>query len=274
MARKTIVDWYKGMYGNYALPSAPGIGVTGTPTKPQPITTPAPQKTPAATPVAPKKPSHWAYPPSTGQPSQPISPPRLGETVGAFREANIQFTKDGRYWRYSIPGAGWYSEWAPIEELPVAGVPAAPSKAAAPGGYGGPGTSNVYYDRNYAALRDRTTGEFLSTLNRYGQPAGTPAPYQPRSRRQGTPKISTRPLSLEEIENEIASLEKSLANYEVKGRESQKKQLNYTRARSLARLKRMQSRLDKMRTVYEQMGGGSHEGLSSAAVSSMVKWNP
>jgi hypothetical protein len=170
----------------------------------------------------------------------------------------------GTMWRYFSPGSGWYSQWMPKSTPPPMASLQGQMRGGGVGGYG-------YYDPRYGAER---TGPdtFAGTLNAYGQPVGTLAPWQ----RQGggmraSPQYVGGPTGItpDEIQEQINQIQKMMRGPNV-GREG-----SYTAARSQGRKGRLELRLNKLLAYQKARGGGNQgTGLSGMYTGGSATWNP
>ncbi len=139
-----------------------------------------------------------------------------------------------------------------------------------PGQWGG-WRANPNYDPrdpNSMAYEFTSTG---SELNRYGQPAGTPAPVQPRSaRRPGSYASGTQPFTPESLIEQYDRTNAYLENWQPRGREE-----SMARASSDRQLAMLKRRKDMLERIARQRGidlGGEGAGVQTSWVGTIANW--
>jgi len=215
--------------------------------------------------------------PSGGGLSTPAKPPQPIQYGGGRTGVSGQTTKptgiglqievsaDGSYWRYTVPGSGWYSPWNMNTTPPPMAMGGSPT-----GGTTGTQSTGGYWDRNYGGWRSggvletaqkNSDGTYSNTMNQWGQPIGTPGPYGQKGGKSGkhgsgqAMKPEDIP-SVEKIQAQISQMEQGIASGK----------LNKDRA---------QYRIAALNYMLQKFhGGDSSAGTQSGVAGSIVRWNP
>lgn len=183
----------------------------------------------------------------------------------------IEIDNTGDYWRYTVPGSGWYSPWNTKATPPLTILPKKQSDKP-----GGRSVADAYYDRAYGAVRQGGTGDFLTTMNTFGQPAGTNAPIQVRGPRGRGYVTGTQQPTPESVRQQLEKTEEYLQNeYDRLNRRKERRPGRIDHWDPLGyRLQRLQRRKNILQALAEQMGlTDENAGIDTGATGAVVRWN-